>query len=109
MELADSEFIDANFYNHSYLLPFDKTLKANVLPFGQAMNILLQMSFGADVYLNFLTPDPFVEKREILEEEIEFYRFKLEFQEDKKEEVFGCLSDAYWKGFTFLTDINSTN
>jgi len=108
-ELADKEFLDPNLYSHTYFLAFDKSLKANVVPFGQAMNILLQMSFGADVYLNFLAPDPYVEKRRVLEEEIEFYRFKLEFQEDKKEEVFACLSKAYAKGFTFLTDINSAN
>ena len=53
-------------FNHGFFLAFDKSLKENVLLFGQALNMLLQISFGADVYLNFLVPDPLIEKRNIL-------------------------------------------
>ena len=74
------------------------------------MSILLQISSGADAYLHFYTPDPNIEKRNISpEEEIEIHRVKLEFEEDKKEEVFACFSDAYLKGLTFQMDINSNN
>tara|TARA_X000000368_G_scaffold208946_1_gene165017 strand:+ start:2001 stop:3176 length:1176 start_codon:yes stop_codon:yes gene_type:complete len=107
-EPVNEKLTSSELYRYSHFLPFDKKLKKNAVPFGQAMNILLQISSGADAYLNFYTPDPNVENRNLSpEEEIEVYRVKLEFEEDKKEEVLACLSDAYLQGFIFLMDINN--
>ena len=91
-------------------LAFNKDLTENIGIFGQAMNIALQLSSGiSDIYINYVTPDPISINGKTKPKDLKILVFKVEIEEEKKEEISTCLMNAYLNGINFLTNLNANN